>query len=54
VELVIRGEFGSMVALAPPDIIARRLEDVVGRAKRVPLDYDLLLTAKALGVTLGE
>jgi len=54
VELVRRGEFGSMVALAPPDIVARRLADVVGHAKRVPLDYDLLLTAKALGVTLGE
>jgi 6-phosphofructokinase 1 len=54
VELVQRGEFDVMVAFAPPDIIARRLEDVVGRTKTVPLDHDLLLTAKALGVTFGD
>ena len=45
VELVKRGEFGTMVAYAPPDIVARRLDDVVGRTKTVPLDSDLLLTA---------
>ena len=50
VELVKRGEFGKMVASAPPDIVARPLEDVVGRIKTVPMDSDLLQTAKALGV----
>ena len=54
VELVKRGEFGTMVAFAPPDIIARQLEDVVGKTKTVPLDLDLLTTAKALGVTFGD
>ncbi len=54
VELVRRGEFGTMVAFAPPDIVARRLEDVVGKTKTVPLDFDLLLTARALGVTFGD
>ncbi|MEP7304687.1 MAG: ATP-dependent 6-phosphofructokinase [Acidobacteriota bacterium] len=54
VELVTRGEFGTMVALAPPDIVARRLEDVVGKTKQVPLDCDLLMTARALGVTFGD
>ncbi|HEV3060099.1 MAG TPA: ATP-dependent 6-phosphofructokinase [Vicinamibacterales bacterium] len=54
VELVKRGEFGTMVAFDPPDIVARRLDDVVGRIKTVPLDNDLLLTAKALGVTFGN
>ena len=43
-----------MVAFAPPDIIARRLDDVVGKTKTVPMDFDLLLTAKALGVTFGD
>jgi hypothetical protein len=43
-----------MVASAPPDIVARRLEDVVGKTKTVPMDSDLLLTAKALGVTFGD
>ena len=54
VELVKRAEYGTMVAFAPPDIVARRLEDVVGRIKTVPLDSDLLLTARALGVTFGD
>ena len=43
-----------MVAFAPPDIVARPLAEVVGKTKTVPLDSDLLLTAKALGVTFGD
>jgi 6-phosphofructokinase 1 len=54
VELVKRGDFGRMVASDPPDIVARRLEEVVGRTKTVPPDLDLLTTAKALGVTFGD
>jgi len=54
VELVRRGEFGVMVASAPPDIVPIPLEEVVGRTKTVPLDSDLLMTAKALGVTFGD
>jgi 6-phosphofructokinase 1 len=54
VELVRRGEFGTMVAFAPPDIVARRLEEIVGKTKTVPSDSDVLLTAKALGVTFGD
>jgi phosphofructokinase-like protein len=54
VELIKRGEYGTMVAFDPPDIVARRLEDVVGKTKTVPLDNDLLMTAKALGVGFGD
>jgi ATP-dependent phosphofructokinase / diphosphate-dependent phosphofructokinase len=54
VELVQKGHFGTMVAFAPPDIIARPIEDIVGKTKTVPPDFDLLLTAKALGVTFGD
>jgi ATP-dependent phosphofructokinase / diphosphate-dependent phosphofructokinase len=54
VDLLRQGEFGTMVAFAPPDIIARRLDEVVGRTKIVPRDSDVLLTAKALGVTFGD
>jgi 6-phosphofructokinase 1 len=53
VELIRRGEFGMMVAFDPPDIIARPLEEIVGRTRTVPLDFDLVTTAKALGVTFG-
>ena len=54
VELVKCGQFGTMVAFDPPDIRARPLEEVVGKTKTVPKDFDLLLTAKALGVTFGD
>jgi 6-phosphofructokinase 1 len=54
VELIRRGEFGTMVAFQPPDIVARRLDDVVGRTKLVPREFDLVLTAKALGITFGD
>src|SRR5262252_7543680 len=54
VELARRGDFGKMVAFDPPDIISRRLDEVVGRTKTVPLDHDLLLTARALGITFGD
>ncbi len=54
VELVRRGVFGRMVANNPPDIVHVPLADVVGRCKTVPLDYDLLATARALGVSLGD
>jgi len=54
VELIQKGHFGTMVAFAPPDIIARPIEGVVGKTKTVPPDFDLLLTAKALGVTFGD
>jgi 6-phosphofructokinase 1 len=54
VELLKRGVFGRMVANNPPDIVPISLADVVGRTKTVPLDYDLLATARALGVGLGD
>ena len=54
VDLIQQREFGTMVAFAPPDIVARPLADVVGRTKTVPMNSDLLLTAKALGVTFGD
>ncbi|HUK35141.1 MAG TPA: ATP-dependent 6-phosphofructokinase [Vicinamibacterales bacterium] len=54
VELIMQRQFGTMVAWDPPDIICRQLEDVVGKAKTVPMDFDLLLTARALGITFGD
>ena len=54
VELVRRGVYGKMVANNPPDIVPIPLSDVVGRTKTVPLDYDLLKTARAIGVAFGD
>ena len=54
VELVRQGEFGTIVAFDPPDIVAKPLAEVVGKVKTVPKTFDLLVTAKALGVTFGD
>jgi phosphofructokinase-like protein len=54
VELLTRGVFGRMVANNPPDIVPIPLSDVVGRTKTVPLDSDLVKTARAIGVALGD
>ena len=54
VELLTRGVFGRMVANNPPDIVPIPLADVVGKTKTVPLDYDLLKTARAIGVAFGD
>lgn len=54
VELLLKGEFGMMVANHPPDIVPVPLGDVVGRQKTVPPDHDLILAARALGVSFGD
>jgi 6-phosphofructokinase 1 len=53
-ELVMAGEFGTMVAYHPPNIVAIPLDEVVGRTKLVPPDLDLVRTARAVGVCLGD
>jgi len=54
VELILEGQFGSMVAFHPPDIVAVPLERVVGRTRNVPLDFDVVRTARAMGISLGD
>jgi 6-phosphofructokinase 1 len=54
VELCLRGQFGKMVANHPPELVPIPLAEVVGRTKLVPLDYDLLQTARMMGVSFGD
>jgi 6-phosphofructokinase 1 len=54
VELLLAGEFGNMVAFHPPDIVAVPLEKIVGRTRNVPLDFDVIRTARAIGIALGD
>ncbi len=54
VELILRGQFGKMVANHPPELVPVPLGEVVGRTKTVPLDYDLLQTARMMGVSFGD
>lgn len=54
VDLVRRGQTGVMVALQSPDIVAVPLEAVVGRTRVVPLDGDIVRTARDVGICLGD
>jgi len=46
--------FGSMVCYNPPDIGLVPLANVVGKPKLVSVDSDTVLTARQLGVSLGD
>jgi ATP-dependent phosphofructokinase / diphosphate-dependent phosphofructokinase len=54
VRCVADGAFGTMVALDPPDVRAVPLADAIERLKTVPLDSDIVVTARDLGVSFGD
>jgi 6-phosphofructokinase 1 len=54
VDLVLRGQFGKMVASHPPDIVPVSLSEVVGKTKTIPLDHDIVQTARAIGISFGD
>jgi 6-phosphofructokinase 1 len=54
VRLVGKGDFGTMVALDPPDVLAVPLAAAVARIKTVPLEGDIVQTARALGTSMGD
>ena len=54
VELVLNGVFGVMVANRPPSIVPVPLSEVVGKTRTVPLDSDLIKTARSIGVAFGD
>ncbi len=54
VKLVRDGCFGCMVALDPPDVLAVPLGQAVASTKTVPLDGDIVATARAMGICLGD
>lgn len=54
VDLVVRGQFGKMVSSQPPDIVPVSLSEVVGKTKTVPLESDLLRTARSIGICFGD
>jgi 6-phosphofructokinase 1 len=53
-ELVLARNWGTMVALQPPDIVAVPLAAVAGKIRTVPVDGDLICTARAIGVGFGD
>jgi 6-phosphofructokinase 1 len=43
-----------MVALRPPDVVDVPIEQVVGRTRTVPPDFDVIRAARAIGIALGD
>jgi 6-phosphofructokinase 1 len=43
-----------MVALDPPEVLAVPLAEAIAKTKYVPLDGDVVRTARALGICLGD
>jgi 6-phosphofructokinase 1 len=54
IELVKRGDFGSMVSLDPPDVKAVPLGEALAQIKKVPVDGDVVRAARALGISFGD
>ncbi len=54
VRTLSEGKFGVMVALDPPKVKTVPLAEAVSKIKLVPLDCDTVLTARSLGICLGD
>jgi 6-phosphofructokinase 1 len=54
VRCIEAGDFGCMVALDPPDIRVIPLAEAVSQQKKVPVDGDVVATARALGISFGD
>jgi 6-phosphofructokinase 1 len=51
---VADGAYGTMVALDPPEVRAVPLVEATRRTKAVPLDSDVVITARNLGICFGD
>jgi phosphofructokinase-like protein len=48
------GKFGTMVALRSGEICAVPIKEAIGKMKTVPLDSDIIQTARSLGISFGD
>jgi 6-phosphofructokinase 1 len=54
VRAIADDDFGSLVVFSPPTVSRRRIADIIGKQKLVSLDSGIILTARNLGVSLGD
>jgi 6-phosphofructokinase 1 len=54
VRAVEEGRWGHMVALQSPHIVTIPISQVLGETKRVDLNHDTMLTARATGISFGD
>jgi 6-phosphofructokinase 1 len=53
-ELALAGKFGMMVAKQGQEFVPLPLKEVAGKKRLVPLDHDLIQSARAVGTCLGD
>jgi ATP-dependent phosphofructokinase / diphosphate-dependent phosphofructokinase len=54
VQLIADEQYGHMVSLRPPDTVAVKLTEAIGHLRTVPLNGDIVQTARALGISFGD
>jgi 6-phosphofructokinase 1 len=54
VDALLAGGQDCMVAFHPPHIVTVPLQDVVGKTRTVPVDFDVVRTARAIGIGFGD
>lgn len=54
VNLVMEGRFGEMVCLRTPNIESVPLAEAVGELRTVPVDGDMVRTARQIGISFGD
>ncbi|MGC4114828.1 MAG: 6-phosphofructokinase [Myxococcales bacterium] len=54
IRALAEGQINVMVALAPPKVKTIPLSEGIERMKAVPLDDDMVLTARSLDICLGD
>jgi ATP-dependent phosphofructokinase / diphosphate-dependent phosphofructokinase len=54
VQIIAEERYGHMVALRPPDTVAVKISEAVGRLRAVPPNGDMIQTARALGISFGD
>ncbi len=54
VKLIMDGRFGEMVCLTSATISSVPLKEAAGKIRQVPLDSDLIYSARMLGISMGD
>jgi 6-phosphofructokinase 1 len=52
--LIHNGAFGRMVALVPPDVKSVPIRDAIGKMKTVPVNNDIIESAREIGISFGD
>lgn len=53
-KLIMDGRFGEMVCLTGPTISSVPLREAAGKIRQVPLESDLIYSARMLGISMGD